>query len=130
MPGMRVRFARIVEEQRERQRRRVFDFEVEIRVALLRGIPGLTQLFQCLDRNQRVLVNGVAVIEIPDDQALRAGGLGENSSHHAGVVHGAQRDSGLGLQQDIPERLPLGRRLAEVLLERGKVRGDALLRLL
>jgi len=51
---------------------------------------------EVLQRDQGVLVHGVAMEEVADHQALDLGEFGEDGGEHAGLVHGAHGGGACG----------------------------------
>ena len=108
--------ARVVEEHGEEEDRRVLDLAQELLVALLHA-P------EILHGDDGVLVDGVAVVEIADHQALDAFELGEERGQGAGLVHPPDGQRGVREGEDAGERGPLDAMLADA----GAARGDLLL---
>ena len=67
----------------------LFDLGQQIAEAAAPAVVGGAQAPEILQRDQGVLVHGVAMVEIADHQALDLFELGKDGGQHAGFVHGA-----------------------------------------
>jgi hypothetical protein len=71
-----------------------------------RGSSPRSQRLQVLDGHQGMLVHGVAVVEIADDQTINDAEFREERRQQAQAVHGTQRISRVRLEQDATQGRP------------------------
>jgi len=109
--------AGVVKQEGEGQDARLSDLGEEIPEAAAGGVGGGAQAPQVLQRDQGVLVHGVAMEEVANHQALDPGEFGEDGGEHAGLVHGAHGGGrvrqGQQLAQHRPERLGVEEMVAQ-----------------
>ena len=109
--------AGIVKQKGEQQQAGLFHFVEQAGEGSLAGRRGAAQVPQVLHGHQGVLVDGVAVEEIADDQAVDLPQLGKDGGQQAGIVHGAHGHGRLRQRQNAfhqrPERLRIGEELAQ-----------------
>src|ERR1017187_9575676 len=80
----RAPLARVVEQQREQQQRRLLHFPQQVPVPAI-GLPQIGQ------RHQRVLIHRVAMVEVPHHQALHACQLRKQRRQNTRLVHPPHR---------------------------------------
>ena len=86
---------------------------------------GLAQRMDVVDGEEGVLVDGVAVIAVADDQRVDAVELGDEHFEHAEGMHGAEGMGGMGAEQDFAQSIPEIRAFGDVNGEGGQGVGDA-----
>ena len=86
---------------------------------------GLAQAVDVVDGEEGVLVDGVAVIAVADDEGVDAVELGNEHLQNAERVHGAQGMGGVGAEQDFAQRVPEIGPFGNVDGEDGQRVGDA-----
>ena len=101
------------------------DFRQQLREALLVLVGGLAQAVHIVDGEEGVLVDGVAVIAVANDQRVDAVELGDQHLKHAERVHGAQRVRGVRAEQHFAQRVPQIGPFGDVDGEDGQRVGDA-----
>ena len=117
--------AGVVQQQGEQEEVEAVDFGEQLREALLVVVRGLAQAVHVVDGEEGVLVDGVAVIAVADDQGVDAVELGDEHFQHAESVHGAERVGGVGAEQDFAQGVPQIGALGDVDGEGGQGVGDA-----
>ena len=96
-------FAGIVQQQREQEEIEAVDFGQQLREALFAVMRGLAQAVHVVDGEEGVLVDGVAVVAVANDQRIDAVELGDQHLQDAERVHGAQRVRGVRAEQDFAQ---------------------------
>ena len=119
--------AGIVKQERKGEDARLFDLGQQIPEAAAPGVVGRAQAPEVLQRDQGVLVHGVAMEEIADHQALDLLEFGENRGEHAGLMHGANGDRRVRQGQQLAEYRPQRLGVGEVVAQARQARIDALL---
>ena len=104
--GAAAHLAQVVEQQREGEQRRLVDLGEQLGERSRRGIVRRAQAPQAFDRPQGVLVHGVAVVEVADDQALDPSPLREHGLQHAGLMHSPQGEGRVRKRQHRAQRRP------------------------
>ena len=99
-------FAGVVQQQGEEEEVEAVDFGEQLRQALLVLVRGRAQGVDIVDDEEGVLVDGVAVVAVADDERVDAVELGDEHLENAERVHGAQRVRGVGAEQDFAQRVP------------------------
>ena len=74
--------------------------------ALLPVVSRLAQGVHVVDDQEGVLIDGVAMIGVADDQRINAVEFGNDKLKHAERVHGAQGVCGVGADQDFAQAVP------------------------
>src|SRR5208283_1490419 len=69
-------------------------------------IVGLSKILQVLDGAEGMLVNGIAVIEIADDQGIDTAELRKNLDKKAEAMHGTKRGAGIVAAEDVTKHWP------------------------
>jgi hypothetical protein len=93
-------FAGVVEEQGKEKKVEAVDFREQLSEALFVIVGGLAKTVDVMDGQEGVLVDGIAVIAVADDQCVNAVKLGDEHFKHAECVHGAEGVCGVGSEQD------------------------------
>ena len=119
--------AGVVQEQGEQEEVEAVDLRKELGEALLVFVGGLAQAVDVVDGEEGVLIDGVAVIGIPNHQGVNAVELRNEHFQNAEGVHGAQRMSGIGSEQHFAQRVPQVRAFGDVDGQGGQRVGDAVL---
>src|SRR5580693_8264546 len=88
-------------------------------------MSGLAQAMYVVDGEEGVLVDGVSVIAIADDQGIDAVELGDQHFENAEGMHGAEGVCGVGSEQDFAESIPEIGAFGDVDCECWKGVGDA-----
>ena len=101
-----ARLAGVVQQQRQQKQIEPVDLRQQLRQALLVVVRGLAQAVHVVDGEEGVLVDGVAVIAVANDQRIDAVELGDQHLQNAERVHGAQRVRGVGAEQHFAQRVP------------------------
>jgi hypothetical protein len=118
-----------VKEQRERQQLRGPDFLQDGREAGAAGARRVEQRLDVADGQQRVLVDGVLVVEVADHAAVDFRELGEDARQQTAVVHlGEARVQALPRPQHVAQLVPfpfrgdeiVRRAAVDVLLDAGE----------
>ncbi len=87
---VRRRLAGVVQQQGEQEQVEAVDFRQQLRQALLVLVRRLAEAVHVVDGEEGVLVDGVAVVAVADDQGVDAVELGDQHLENAEGVHGAQ----------------------------------------
>ena len=121
--------ADVVEEQRQRQQLGRVQLLQDRAEALLARAGRVPQRLDAPDGQQRVLVDGVLVVEVADDAAVNAGELRKDPVEQPAIVHLGQPrvEAGRGIEH-APHQLPVavgghevvGRVALDVLLDAGE----------
>ena len=117
--------AGVVQQQGEEEKIEAVDFRQQLREALFVVVGGLAQAVDVVDGEEGVLVDGVAVIAVADDERVDAVEFGDEHFQNAEGVHGAQRVGGVGAEQHFAQRVPEIRAFGDVDGEGGQGVGDA-----
>src|SRR5580698_1588300 len=88
-------FARVMKQQSEAQQGQVFDLRKNFGQAAVRGILVRGEFGELLDSDQGVLVHGIAMVEVRNNQAKDVLPLRKHGWQESGVVHDAQRVAGM-----------------------------------
>ena len=95
MLAVAAALAGVVQQQREQEQIEAVDLRQQLRQALFVVVRRLAQAVHVVDGQEGVLVDGVAVIAVANDQRVDAVELGNQHLQHAERVHGAQRVRGV-----------------------------------
>ena len=117
--------AGVVEQQREQEEIEAVDFRQQLRKAVFVVVRGLAQAVDVVDGEEGVLVDGVAVVAVADDEGVDAVELGDEHLQHAESVHGAKSVGRVGAEQDFAQGVPEIGALGDVDGEGGQSVGDA-----
>ncbi len=115
-------FAGVVQQQCQKEKIEAIDFGKQLREAVFVVVGGLAQAVHIVDGEKGVLVDGVAVIAVADDESVDAVELGDEHLENAESVHGAERVRGVGAEQDFAQGIPQIRPLGDVDGEGGQAR--------
>ena len=99
----------VVQQQRQHQQLRRFELAEQPREAFALGTRRIDQTFEVPDRQQRVLVDGVLVIEVADHAAVDRLEFGNHLTEQTRIVHlGEPRvETRLGLEE-VQQRVAMG----------------------
>ena len=95
-----------MQQQRQQEQVEAVDLRQQLREARLEIMGGLAQAVHVVDGEEGVLVDGVAVIAVPNHQCVDAVELGNQHLKNAQRVHGAQSVRGVRSQQNFAQRVP------------------------
>jgi len=93
--------------------------------ALFVVVSGLEEAVDVIDDQEGVLIDGVAVIAVADNQGVNAVKLGDEHLENAEGVHGAEGMSGVGAEEDFAQGIPEVRAFGDVDGQGGQCVGDA-----
>ena len=99
-----------MKKQREAEQRQVVDFRENFGQTALGRIFARGQLGELFDGHESMLVHGVAMVEVRNNQARNVPPLGEHGLQEPGIVHYAERRGGVGKREDAVEGGPQGLR--------------------
>ena len=122
-------FARIVKQDREKQDRGLPDFRKKVGIGAPPRLAPLADAIDRLHRHKGMLVNGIAVEEVADDEAFNRLQLRKDRGEHAGIVHPADAQGRVRLGEDPAEGGPYLRCGREMRAQSREPRFDLLLRL-
>ena len=98
--------AGVVQQQGKEEEIEAVDFREQLRQALLVLVGGRAQGVHVVDDEEGVLVDGVAVVAVADDERVDAVELGNQHLKNAERVHGAQSVRGVRTEQHFAQRVP------------------------
>ena len=98
--------AGVVQEQGEEEEVEAIDFRQQLGEALLVLVGGRAQGVDVVDDEEGVLVDGVAVIAVADDERVDAVELGDEHFQNAERVHGAESMSGVRAEKHFAQSVP------------------------
>ena len=117
--------AGVVQQQGEKEEIDAIDFREQLREALLVLVGGRAQAVDVVDDQEGVLVDGVAVVAVANDERVDAVEFGNQHLKHAERVHGAESMRGMGAEQHFAQRVPEVGPFRDGDGEHGKRVGDA-----
>ena len=117
--------AGVVKQQGEQEEVEAVDLRQQLGQALFVVVGGLAQAVDVVDGEEGVLVDGVAVIAVANDQGVDAVELGDEHFQNAEGVHGSQSMCGMGAEQDFAQGVPQVGAFGDVDGEGGQRVGDA-----
>ena len=120
-------FAGVVQEQGEEEEIEAVDFGEQLGEALLVLACGRAQGVDVVDDQKGVLVDGVAMVAVADDERVDAVEFGDEHLENAERVHGAQSVGGVGAEKHFAKSVPEVGAFRDGDGEDGKRVGDAVL---
>ena len=99
-------FARVVKQQSEAQQGQVLDLRKNFGQAALRGIFVRGEFGELFDGDESVLVHGIAMVEVRNNQAKNVSPFREHGLQESGIVHHAQRRGGVRKRENAVQRRP------------------------
>ena len=117
--------AGVVQQQGQQEEVEAIDFGQQLREALFVVVRGLAQAVHVVDGEEGVLIDGVAVVAVADDEGVDAVELRDEHLQNAERVHGAQCMCRVGAEQDFAQGVPEIRAFGNVDGESGQRVGDA-----
>src|SRR5580698_8674259 len=96
-----ARFACIVHEEREQEEVEAINFRQQRSKAFFPVVSGLAQPVHVVDDEKGMLIDGVAVVRVTDDERVDTVELGNDQLEDAESMHRAQRMRGMGSEQDL-----------------------------
>ena len=112
-------------EQRQEEEVEAVDLGQQGGKAPLPGKVRLAQGMHVIDHQEGVLVDGVAMIRVADDQGVDAVELGDEQLQDAQRMHGAQRVRGVGPEQNFAQTVPQEGSFGDVHIEHRERVGKA-----
>ncbi len=116
---------RVVHEYREEEEVEAIDLREQGRKAPFPGKLRLAQGVNIVDDQKGMLVDGVAMIGVANDQRVNAVELGNKQFQDAECVHGAQRVRGVRSEQDLAQTVPQEWTFGDVHIEHRESVGQA-----
>ena len=98
--------AGVVQQKGEEEEIEAVDLRQQLRQALLVLIGGGAQGVHVVDDQEGVLVDGVAVVAIADNESVNAVELGDEHFEHTEGVHGAQGLGRVGPEKNLADGVP------------------------
>ena len=98
--------AGVVHEQREQKQVEAVDFGQEPGETLFPLVMRLAEGVDVIDDEEGVLVDGVAMVGVADDERVDAMEFGDEQLEDSEGVHGAQSMGGVGADQNFAQAVP------------------------
>ena len=117
--------AGVVEQESKQKQVEAVDLRQKLREAMLVVAGGLAEAVDVVDGEEGVLIDGVAVIAVANDQGVDAVELGDEHFKNAEGMHGAQGVRGVGAKQDFAKGIPEVGAFGDVDGEGGERVGDS-----